>query len=130
LRGRRIVFDGSLRRGFVGLLEYLADTNDAAHFEAALKDTENLIVPVITIYEVFKKVLGEVGENDALQVASQMQSGTVVDLTQSLALDAARLSLPLADSIIYATARRWGAMLWTQDEHFKKLPNVNYFLKQ
>jgi predicted nucleic acid-binding protein len=111
-------------------LEYLADTNDAAHFEAALKDTENLIVPVITIYEVFKKVLGEVGENDALQVASQMQSGTVVDLTQSLALDAARLSLPLADSIIYATAMRWGAMLWTQDEHFKKLPNVNYFLKQ
>jgi toxin FitB len=89
-----------------------------------------LIVPVITIYEVFKKVLGEVGENDALQVASQMQSGTVVDLTQSLALDAARLSLPLADSIIYATAMRWGAMLWTQDEHFKKLPNVNYFLKQ
>jgi toxin FitB len=75
-------------------------------------------------------VLREVGENEALQVASQMQTGTVVDLTQSLALDAARLSLPLADSIIYATAMRWGAMLWTQDEHFKKLPNVNYFLKQ
>lgn len=75
-------------------------------------------------------MLREVGENEALQVASQMQTGTVVDLTQSLALDAARLSLPLADSIIYATAVRWGATLWTQDEHFKKLPNVNYFLKQ
>jgi predicted nucleic acid-binding protein len=110
-------------------LEYLADTDQAGHFEAALKDTENLIVPVITIYEVFKKVLRERGENEALQVASQMQSGMVVDLTQSLALEAARLNLPLADSVIYATAMMWEATLWTQDEHFKGLPSVSYFPK-
>ncbi len=110
-----------------GWLEYLADTDQAAHFEAALKDTGNLVVPVITIYEVFKKVLRLRGENEALQVASQMQNGTVVDLTLSLALDAARFRLPLADSIIYATAIQFGATLWTQDEHFKDLPKVNYF---
>lgn len=110
-------------------LEYLADTAEAAHFEAALEDTGNLIVPVITIYEVFKKLLRERGENDALQVASQMQNGTVVDLTPSLALEAARHRLPLADSIIYATATRFGATLWTQDDHFEGLPNVMYFPK-
>lgn len=110
-------------------LEYFADTERADHFEAALSDIEHLIVPVITIYEVFKKVLRERGENDALQVASQMQSGTVVDLTQSLALEAARYPLPLADSLIYATALRWNANLWTQDEHFKDLPHVKYFPK-
>lgn len=110
-------------------LEYLADTERADLFEAALSDTEHLIVPVITIYEVFKKVLRERGENEALQVASQMQAGTVVDLTQSLALEAARHPLPLADSLIYATTLRWNAELWTQDEHFKDLPNVKYFPK-
>lgn len=110
-------------------LEYLADSDQADHFEAALKDTDNLIVPVITIYEVFKKVLRERGEGEALQVAGQMQSGTVVDLTQSLALEAARHRLPLADSIIYATALRHGATLWTQDDQFKDLPQVNYFPK-
>ncbi len=110
-------------------LEYLADTEQAAHFEKALVDTDNLIVPVITIYEVFKKVLRERGENDALQVASQMQNGMVVDLNPSLALEAARYNLPLADSIIYATAIQCGATLWTHHEHFKDLPNVRYFPK-
>ncbi len=110
-------------------LEYLADTGEAAHFAAALEDTENLVVPVITVYEVFKKVLRERGENQALQVVAQMQSGTVVALTQPLSLEAAHLRLPLADSIIYATATQLGATLWTQDEHFKDLPRVNYFPK-
>ena len=110
-------------------LEYFADTDQADFFEEVLADPENLIVPVITIYEVFKKVLRERGENEALQVASQMQAGTIVDLTQSLALEAARHPLPLADSLIYATTIRWNAELWTQDEHFKDLPNVRYFPK-
>jgi toxin FitB len=112
-----------------GWLEYLADSPQAVHFEQALQDTENLIVPVITIYEVFKKVLRERGEGDALLVASQMQSGTVVDLDLTLALEAARHPLPMADSLIYATAITHGATLWTQDEHFKDLPNVRYFPK-
>lgn len=112
-----------------GWLEYLADTPQAVHFEQALQDTENLIVPVITIYEVFKKILRERCEGDALLVASQMQSGTVIDLDPALALEAARHPLPLAESIIYATALCHGATLWTQDEHFKNLPNVRYFPK-
>jgi toxin FitB len=112
-----------------GWLEYLANTAQAVHFEQALQDTENLIVPIITIYEVFKKVLRERGEGDALLVASQMQSGTVIDLDLSLALEAARHPLPMADSLIYATAMSHGATLWTQDEHFKDLPNVRYFPK-
>lgn len=110
-------------------LEYLADSEQAVYFEDALQDTENLIVPVITIYEVFKKVLRERGENAALLVASQMQSGTVTHLDPALALEAARHALPLADSLIYATAMSQGATLWTQDSHFEDLPNVRYFPK-
>ena len=111
-------------------LEYLADTPSARHFAKALEDPDKLIVPVITIYEVFKKVLREKGEGEALQVASLMQSGTVVNLDADLALEAARYSLPLADSIILATAIAHEAVLWTQDDHFRDLPNVRYFPRE
>ena len=111
-------------------LEYLADTPAARHFAKALEDPDKLIVPVITIYEVFKKVLREKGEGEALQVASLMQSGTVVNLDADLALEAARYSLPLADSIILATAIAHEAVLWTQDDHFRDLPNVRYFPRE
>jgi predicted nucleic acid-binding protein len=84
----------------------------------------------ITIYEVFKKMLRERGENDALQIASLMPSGQVIELDASLALEAARYSLPLADSLIYATALRHEATLWTQDEHFKDLAQVRYSPKK
>lgn len=110
-------------------LEYLTGSPKASQFAAAIEDVGNLIVPVITIYEVFKKVLRERGEGDALQVASLMQSGEVVDLDLPLAMDAAHLKLPFADSIIYATAMSRGATLWTQDDHFKDLPGVRYFPK-
>ena len=56
-------------------------------------------------------------------------SGTVVDIGTSLAMEAARHPLPLADSLIYATALRWNAILWTKDEHFKDLHHVRYFPK-
>jgi predicted nucleic acid-binding protein len=123
---------GSPRRNVVdssAWLEYLADTDQARHYEEALVDTRSLLVPVITLYEVFKKVLRERGEGEALQVAGLMQSGTLIDLDQSLAMEAARYPLPLADSIIYATAMRHGALLWTQDEDLRDLPNVRYFPK-
>ena len=113
-----------------GWLEYLADSKSAAFFAPAIEDTAHLLVPVITVYEVCKKVLRERGENEALQVASLMQSGQVIDLDSALALDAARYALPLADSLIYAIALRHGATLWTQDEHFKDLPGVKYWPKQ
>ena len=110
-----------------GWLEYFTDSDRASLFAPAIEDTANLFVPVIAIYEVFKKVLRERGENDALQIASIMQAGQVIDLDRALALEAARHPLPLADSLIYATALRHEATLWTQDEHFKDLPNVRYF---
>ena len=110
-----------------GWLEYFVDSDRASLFAAAIEDAANLFAPVISIYEVFKKVLRERGENDALQVARMMQIGQVIDLDSALALEAARHSLPLADSIIYATAMRHQATLWTQDEHFKDLPNARYF---
>jgi toxin FitB len=87
-----------------GWLEYFAGTSRADLFAPAIEDTPHLIVPVICIYEVFKKVLRERGENDALRIASAMQLGTVVALDTALAMEAPRYPLPLADSIIYATA--------------------------
>ena len=113
-----------------GWLEYFTDSDRASLFASAIEDAENLLVPVISIYEVFKKVLRERGEDDALQVASMMQGGQIIDLDCALALEAARHPLPLADSIIYATAMHNEATLWTQDEHFKDLPNVRYFPRQ
>ena len=109
-------------------LEYFADSSQARHFEQVLLDPGKLVVPVITIYEVFKKILRERDEHIALEVVSQMYGGAVVDL--SLTLDAAHYQLPLADSIIYATALKFKATLWTQDKHFKDLPNVRYFAKR
>ena len=112
-----------------GWLEYFTDSDRAPLFASAIEDTEHLLVPVISIYEVFKKVLRERGENDALQVASMMQVGRVIDLDCALVLEAARHPLPLADSLIYAAAMRHEATLWTQDEDFKDLPNVRFFAR-
>jgi toxin FitB len=112
-----------------GWLEYFIDTERAPLFAPAIEDTANLIVPVISFYEVFKKVLRDRGEHDALQIASVMQAGTLVGLDGALAISAARFQLPMADSIIYATAQSFQATLWTQDEHFENLAGVRYFRK-
>ena len=110
-------------------LEYFADTPRAKHFAAAIEDTANLIVPAIVVVEVCKKVRRERGEDAALQVAAALQSGTIADIDASLALDASRLNLPLADSLIYATAQRCNATVWMQDDDFKGLDDVRYFEK-
>lgn len=110
-------------------LEYLADTERANLFVEPIERTRELIVPVLVIYELFKKVLRERGEQPALQVYGLLSQGNVVDVDAGLATDAARLPLPLADSIIYATVQRYKATLWTQDEHFNGLPGVKFFSK-
>jgi len=120
---RRNVVDSS------AWLEYFLDTALAASFAPAIEDPERLVVPVITLYEVFKKVLRTHGEDAALQVAAQMQQGELVNVDEGLALEAAKLPLPLADSLIYATAQRHGATLWTQDQRFQGLPGVRFFQK-
>ena len=107
-------------------LEFFADGPNAAEFAQPLGERDSLIVPTITIYEVFKVVCRQRGEDAALQVAALMQQGMVIELTPSLAMVAAKTSLeiglPMADSIILATARLHDALLWTQDEHFRGLP--------
>ncbi len=114
-------------------LEYLADGPGAEYFAAPLEDTGNLIVPTICIYEVFKAVLRQRGEDAALQTVALMKQGTTINLTDDLALQSAKISLehkiPMADSIILATARAHEAVLWTQDQDFEGMEGVKYFSK-
>jgi len=116
-----------------GWLAYFADEPNAKHFLAPLNDSAKLVVPTVTIYEVFKVILRESCENDALQAVMAMQKGTIADLKTPLAIIASRLSLehnlPMADSIILATAQEFNAVLWTQDSNFKNINNVKYFPK-
>jgi predicted nucleic acid-binding protein len=111
-------------------LEYFADGHNAEFFADAIEQTEKLLVPSLTLLEVFKRVLQQRDESDAIQAVGVMQQGKVVDLDGALALTAARISieekLPLADSVILATARAHSAMLWTQDSDFKRFENVQY----
>jgi len=117
-----------------GWLAYFADEPSAKHFLTPLNDTDSLVVPTVTIYEVFKVVLRESRENEALQAIVAMKKGTVVDLTAPLAIAASKLSLehnlPMADSIILATAKEFKATLWTQDSDFMNIGGVNYFPKK
>ena len=113
-----------------GWLEYFANGPNAAFFASSIERTDELVVPTLSVYEVFKRVLQQRGEGDALQAVAAMQQGMVVDLDAGIALNAARMSLehklPMADSIILATAKAFGATVWTQDEDFKGLPGVRF----
>ncbi|MEI7901271.1 MAG: type II toxin-antitoxin system VapC family toxin [bacterium] len=117
-----------------GWLAYFAGEPNAKHFAPALQAPQELVVPTVTLYEVFKVVLREASENAALQAVAAMQKGTVVDLTPALALAAGKLSLrhalPMADAIILATARVFEATLWTQDSHFKGIDGVKLVAKR
>lgn len=116
-----------------GWLEYFADGPNAAIFAEPLCDVASLVVPAISIYEVFKVVCRQRGEDAALQAVALMQQGTIVELSASLAMVAAKtsldLGLPMADSIIFATASHHDAVLWTQDEHFRHIPGVRFVAK-
>jgi predicted nucleic acid-binding protein len=111
-------------------LEYFANGPNASFFTPPIEDLEELIVPSITIYEVFKRVLQQRDEGQALQAVAAMEQSTVVELDAGIAVNAARISvelkIPMADSIVLATARVHGATVWTQDEDFRDLPNVQY----
>lgn len=116
-----------------GWLEYFADETNADFFAPAILDTAQLIVPTLALLEVFKRVLQQRGEGDALQAVALMRQGRIIELDSYLALSAARLGaqhgLALADSVIYATARQFDAQLWTQDADFAALPDVRYIAK-
>ena len=117
-----------------GWLEYFAEGGNAEFFAPAIEDTKNLLVPVICMYEVFKKLLQQSGLNEAQIHVSDMKQGKIIEIDESLAFSAAKLSaelkLPMADSLILATARTNNAILWTQDEHFKNLDSVKYIEKK
>lgn len=113
-----------------GWIEFLFEGRNAGIFAPAIEDPSTLLVPVICLYEVFKKVNAVADEAKALQAVAQMKQGHVVDVTEAIALRAALISLrhrlPMADSLILSTAWARQAELWTQDEHFAGLPGVRY----
>jgi len=114
-------------------LEYFADGPNSKHFAKVIEKPEELLVPSITLLEVFKRISQLRDEADALQYVAVMQQSTVVELDAALALHAAALGLrhklPLADSIVYATAQAGGALVWTQDTDFDGLPGVRFWPK-
>lgn len=115
-------------------LEYFADGPNTKHFAPVVKIPEQLVVPAVTLYEVCKVVLRESDENNALQACAAMQKGQVISLDAKLAIAASKLSLlhrlPMADAVILATAREHGAILWTQDAHFREIAGVRYYPKK
>ena len=116
-----------------GWLEYFADGKNADFFTPAIEKTEELVVPTICIFEVFKRILQQRGEDAALQAIVAMQEGEVVELDSTIAINAAKLSavlkIPMADSIILRTARARDAIVWTQDADFEGLDDVQYIEK-
>jgi toxin FitB len=113
-----------------GWIEYIADDANANFFEPPIVDSEKLLIPTICLYEVFKRVHQEFGEERALDAMGIMSLGTIIDLNRQIAIHAAQISnelkLAMADSIILATARAYDATLWTQDEHFKGIESVKF----
>lgn len=117
-----------------GWLEYFADGSNARHFTKPIELVRDLLVPSLSIAEVFKRVLTQRGEDSALQAVAAMQQGRIVELDVPIAIMAAKLGaelrLPLADSVMLASARAHQAVLWTQDSDFKDVENVKYFPKR
>ncbi|MFP4379991.1 MAG: type II toxin-antitoxin system VapC family toxin [Candidatus Sumerlaeia bacterium] len=113
-----------------GWVEYFFEGSNAGFFADAIEDTQELLVPVICIYEVFKKVSLVATDELAFHTVAQMEHGRIVNITEPIALSAAGISikhkLPMADSLILSCARTHDAILWTQDSHFHNLPGVRY----
>jgi len=117
-----------------GWLEYFADGPNADFFASAIEKTAELIVPTVSIFEVFKRMRQQRGDEAALQAVTAMVQGQVVELDSTLALSAAKLSsdlhIPMADSMILATARFFDAELWTQDSDLEGIENVKFIEKK
>lgn len=115
-------------------LEYFADGPNAEFFAKAIEDISNLLVPTICVTEVFRRVLQQRDEDSAIQSVALMQQGEIVPLDSAIAMTAGKLGnehkLPLADSIVYATAFVREATVWTQDRDFEKLANVKFKAKK
>jgi toxin FitB len=115
-------------------LEYFTNGPNSDFFAQAIEDTENLIVSVINIYEIYKKVLTDKGKSDALEAIALLMQGTVEEINSDLAIKSAHISkefiIPMADSLLLATAQKYNAILWTQDKHFENMgSNIRLKLK-
>ena len=114
-------------------LSYFAGDNSSSVFSKPIEALDTLLVPSITVTEVFKHVLRLRGEESALEIIAHMTQGKVISLDTQIAIDAGSYGvqhkLPLADSIIYATTIKHNATLWTQDSDFKGLPSVKFYAK-
>lgn len=117
-----------------GWVEYFVNGANVKFFAPPVQDQDNLLVPSICLYEVFKRLKLDIGEENALQAVGIMSHGRIVELDRKIAIDAAQLSLErklaMADSIILATAHEYDATLWTQDAHFKGMDGVKYIDKK
>jgi toxin FitB len=117
----------------MALRAYFAGDANAGQFAPIVQAADRLVVPTICLYEVFKRILTQRGEEAALQAVGMMSLGITADLTQEIAINAAQLSterkLAMADSIILATARASKAILWTQDADFAGVEGVRYIAK-
>jgi len=127
VRSPQVVVDSS------GWIEVFTDGPRADVFLEVLEVEERLVVPSITIFEVFKWILREHSEADAIQASAVMQRGLVVQLDPTTAVAAAQLShvlrLPMADSVILTTARQHQARLYSMDADFQGLSDVELVLK-
>ena len=117
-----------------GWLEYFSEGENADFFAPVIEDTDNLLVPVICLYEVFKRVIQMRDlQQGQILVSDMLLAGRVIDIDESIALSAARISLDfglaMADSLIFASARAYSATLWTQDLHFHDIPGVKWIRK-
>ena len=114
-------------------IEYLMNTPIGDMVAEVIENSYKLIVPTITIYEVYKKLAAEKGDNYAMSIITYMQSGKVISLDSNLSVLSAQISrqykLPMADSIIYAVSKQYSAIIWTADKHFKDFPGIRYFPK-
>lgn len=117
-----------------GWLEYFSDGQNAEFFAATIENLDDLLVPTISLYEVFKRVLQQMGEDKALEAVAVMMQGQVIDLDSAIAVSAAKISdelkIPMADSMMLATAREYDATLWTQDADFASIAGVKYIRKR
>lgn len=117
-----------------GWLEYFAGGSQASKFAPAIESPQTLLVPVITLYEVFKRVHQLKGEGQAESRVAHMMQSKVIEVSSEIALDAAMLAikigLPMADSLILATAQAHSAELWTMDADFAGIDGVRFIPKR
>ena len=111
-------------------LEVLGSEPNAPHYERFVAQPQTLLVPILTVYEVYKYLRRNRSDAIAQKTSLYMLQGKVIDISAGLIFAAAANGLPLADSLIYATARAHGATLYTQDAHFDGLEAVVFRAKQ